>query len=62
MEECKLCGKTGEDLSLLSANHKELGRMMVCQECWVKLYAKNRMRCEGSSGGGSTCSTCSTCR
>ena len=40
MEECKLCGKNGEDISLFSANHKELGSIMVCDECWRKLYEK----------------------
>lgn len=56
MGECKICGKNGEELSLLQADHKELGRIMVCQECWSKLYDKNRMVC-GTAGGGS-CPTC----
>ena len=56
MNECGLCGKKGEDLSLLSASHKELGRIMICRECWVKLYKKNRMVCGTTSGG--TCPTC----
>jgi len=29
MAECRLCGKNGEDLTLLSADHKDLGRIMV---------------------------------
>ena len=57
MSECKLCGKNEEGLSLLGADHKELGHMMVCQECWVDLYAKNRMYSRGNSGGGG-CPTC----
>ena len=57
MEECKLCGKKGNDLSLYSANHKDLGQIMVCQECWVKLYDKNSM-VSGSTGSGGTCPTC----
>jgi len=56
MSACKLCGKKGEDLSLLSANHKELGNIMVCQECWVKLYDENRMVCSAGSGG--SCPAC----
>jgi hypothetical protein len=58
MSECRLCGKNGENLSLLSANHKELGEIAVCQECWVKLYEKNRMvsgTCSGGSGGSCPC-------
>ena len=42
MPECKLCGKNGEDLTLLSASHKDLGQVMVCEECWKKLWNKNR--------------------
>lgn len=58
MEECKLCGKNDENLSLVGANHKELGYIMVCKECWVKLYAKNRMVCGTGSGSSGTCPTC----
>jgi hypothetical protein len=35
----------------MDADHKELGRSMVCQECWSKLYEENRMAVDiGSSG------------
>ena len=47
--ECALCGKSGEDLSLLLANHRKLGQIMVCHECWVKLYEENRMMPDTSS-------------
>jgi len=57
MEECKLCGKKGNDLSLYSANHKDLGQIMVCRECWVNLYDKNRM-VSGSTSSGGSCPTC----
>lgn len=57
MGECKLCRKNGEDLSLLSVNHKDLGYMRVCQESWIKLYDENRMVC-GTTGSGGTCPTC----
>jgi hypothetical protein len=41
MPECRLCGKNGEDLTLLSADHKDLGRIMVCEGCWKKLWNEN---------------------
>nr|QNO54532.1 hypothetical protein BGNFGLGO_00003 [Methanosarcinales archaeon ANME-1 ERB7] len=57
MGKCELCSKEG---SRMEANHKELGRIMVCQDCWVNLYDKNRMTCSVDASGGS-CSCCS-CR
>jgi len=57
MGECKLCGKNGEKLSLVSANHKDLGYITVCRECWTKLYDGNRMVC-GSTGSGGSCPSC----
>jgi len=54
MGKCEMCGKEG---SRLGANHKELGRIMVCRECWSKLYDKNSMTCSVGSSGGS-CSCC----
>ena len=57
--KCELCGKNGEDMSRFSANHKELGLLMVCRECWVRLYDDNRM--VTSSTGGSNKSPCATC-
>ena len=57
MGKCELCGKNGKELSLFSANHKELGQIMVCQECWVNLYDENRM-VSGSTGSGGSCPTC----
>lgn len=58
MGECKLCGKNGEELTLLSANHRDLGQIMVCRECWIKLNNDNCM-VWGSTGSGSTCPSCS---
>ena len=58
MSKCKLCRKNEENITLLSADHKELGQIMVCQECWAKLYEKNIMICGRSSGGSSSCPTC----
>ncbi|MBL7117168.1 MAG: hypothetical protein ISS94_00055 [Candidatus Syntrophoarchaeum sp.] len=53
MGKCELCGKEG---SRLEADHKELGRIMVCQECWSNLYDGNRMTCSiGASGGSCPC-------
>jgi predicted SprT family Zn-dependent metalloprotease len=57
MGQCKLCGKDGENLTLTSADHKDLGRIMVCTECWKKLYKENRMVC-GATGSGGTCPSC----
>ena len=57
MAECRICGKNGEDLTLLSANHKDLGQIMVCEECWKKLWHENRMVC-GTTGAGGTCPSC----
>ncbi|MBS7656871.1 MAG: hypothetical protein QXI71_03320 [Candidatus Bathyarchaeia archaeon] len=57
MRKCVLCSKSGEDLSLFGANHKELGYIMVCQECWIKLNEENLI----ISGSGSSSGSCS-CR
>jgi len=57
MGKCKLCGKNGEALTLISASHKDLGRIMVCDECWKKLWNENRMVC-GTTGSGGTCTSC----
>ncbi|MFP4116692.1 MAG: hypothetical protein ACLFTY_01590 [Candidatus Aenigmatarchaeota archaeon] len=48
---CELCGSEG---SLLEANHTDKGKVMVCRDCWTKLYEKNEMV------AGSSCSSCST--
>lgn len=57
MVKCDLCGRNEEGLSVLDANHKELGHIWVCRECWVRLYEENRM-VSGSTGSGGTCPTC----
>lgn len=51
--KCAICNKSG--ISLLEANHKELGYLMVCQECWKKLSEQN-MLVSGSSGSCECCS------
>jgi len=64
MNKCDLCKKRGENLSLLSANHKEHGRIMVCRNCWVTLYSENHMIWSSGSSGKklkSSCSSCSGC-
>jgi len=43
MGVCALCSNGGEDTSLLEASHKELGRIMVCGDCWRDLYQENRI-------------------
>jgi hypothetical protein len=55
---CELCGKSGEDLSLYSAQHKELGWIKVCRECWVKLYDANSMVAGSGGSSGSSCPSC----
>ena len=64
---CDCCDKHGEDLSLLSANHKEKGWVKVCKECWTTLYSENAMVAgTGTSGSvinsSSPCSSCPGCR
>jgi hypothetical protein len=51
MVTCELCNKSGEDVSLREATHKEHGKKWVCQDCWTELYSKNEM-ISGSTGGG----------
>ncbi len=62
MMKCDLCQKTGSDLPLLLARHKELGSIYVCQDCWTKLYAENRV-VTGGTGCGPCASSgpCSSC-
>jgi hypothetical protein len=67
LKKCDLCEKSGEKLSLYSANHKEHGLIKVCRDCWINLYSKNRMVAgSGSSssstkGSSSPCSSCPGC-
>ena len=55
---CEFCGKSGEDLSLLSGRHKKLGLIKVCRECWIKLNDSNSFVCGSSGSGKSSCPTC----
>jgi len=50
--KCAICGKG--KVSLLQANHKEVGNINVCQDCWCKLSDENMLvsGSGGSSGGG----------
>jgi len=57
MGKCDICGKNGPELSLLGANHKEMGSIYICSDCWTILYAKNRF-VGGSGSSGSSCPTC----
>ncbi|MHA1649816.1 MAG: hypothetical protein ACTSYB_06465 [Candidatus Helarchaeota archaeon] len=59
MIECQLCKKNG-DISLLLAQHKDLGHIYVCRDCWTKLYEKNRMITSGTASCGS-CSSSGPC-
>ena len=63
-KKCNLCEKSGENISLLSANHKQQGWIMVCRECWVHLYSENRMFSDSgalSKGPNSPCNSCTGC-
>lgn len=50
--KCGICGKEVE--TLLFAEHKELGGVWVCRDCWEKLYEKNKL----VSGAGESSSCC----
>ena len=59
--KCALCEKSGEDLSLLSANHKELGWIKICSDCWSRLYTQNNVVSGSTGSGKSSGSPCSSC-
>jgi hypothetical protein len=56
MGTCAICGKGGDGVSTLGASHKELGWIMVCQDCWKNLSNTNSM-VAGSSCTGK-CAAC----
>ncbi len=58
---CALCG--AENVGLLFANHKQLGSVAVCQDCWQNVWSKNEFL-SNVTCSGSTCSTssCGGCR
>ncbi len=58
LKKCDLCEKTGEKLSLYSVQHKKLGGIKVCRECWVNLYDHNRMVAGSGACGTTSCPTC----
>ena len=58
MAKCDICGKNEKDLSLLGANHKKLGHIEVCSECWEKLYGENEFVGGSTGSSSSSCSTC----
>lgn len=53
MGKCEICKK--ESFTLLYANHKDLGMIKVCQNCWQELYTKNRLVSGFSGSGGGCC-------
>lgn len=55
MSECAICGKSGEDLSLIYVRHKDLGYVGICQDCWEKEWEKNLFVTSGGEGGGGCC-------
>ncbi|MHB9301999.1 hypothetical protein [Thermofilum pendens] len=51
--KCSICGREVD--SLLYADHKELGGVWVCRECWEKLYEKNLIRSGTGESSGCAC-------
>ncbi len=55
MTKCEICGK--ENVSLLYAEHKDLGRLIkICRDCWEVAYAENCLVSGSGSAGGCSCS------
>ena len=59
--KCELYGKTEEDMTLYGVNHKELGRIEICRECWRESFEKNRL-VAGSGSKSSGCGNCCGCK
>jgi hypothetical protein len=57
MGKCDICGKNGKNLTLLGTNHKELGYIKVCSDCWEKLYSQNKF-VGGTTSSSGSCPTC----
>ncbi|KXA92110.1 hypothetical protein AKJ64_04030 [candidate division MSBL1 archaeon SCGC-AAA259E17] len=58
MGECEICGKEG---SRLQVNHQELGRVMVCRDCWKKINEEGMKVWEGTCSA-SSCGGCTACK
>jgi len=56
---CHFCGT--DDSALLWVEHKELGGMWVCPDCWRTVYDKNLFVSGSGSSKGSSGSPCDTC-
>lgn len=60
MKECELCGTID---SRLQVNHKEHGRIMVCSDCWQRIYKEGQRiiegTCSGQNDGSAGCLSCS---
>ncbi|MEM3564228.1 MAG: hypothetical protein QXR19_13415 [Candidatus Jordarchaeaceae archaeon] len=50
MDKCGICGKSGENVSLLYGTHRSLGKIWLCTECWKNEF-KKILPSGGSSGG-----------
>ncbi len=51
MSKCEICGK--ENVSLLYARHKDYDSLIgICQECWIKAWAENKLVSGSGSSGG----------
>ncbi|MEM2910853.1 MAG: hypothetical protein QXO01_07310 [Nitrososphaerota archaeon] len=50
MGKCAVCSKS--EVSLLYANHKELGVIEMCRDCWRDAYMKNLLVYRSDTPGG----------
>ncbi|MEM2947866.1 MAG: hypothetical protein QXN96_06510 [Candidatus Bathyarchaeia archaeon] len=51
MGKCEICGR--ENVSLLYARQKDSNSLVkMCQDCWRKAYAENRLVSGSGSSGG----------
>lgn len=61
MSKCEICGKAEEDMTLYGVNHKELGWIEICRDCWKESFDQNRL-VAGSGSKGSACGGCCGCK
>ncbi len=58
LSKCQICGKSGHKLSIYVANHKDLGLVEICRDCWTKFYRENRLV---AGSGSKNCDGCCRC-
>ncbi len=59
MGKCELCEDDG---SRMLVNHAELGKIMVCRDCWKDIYNRGQSICEGTSSGRRRGGGCPACK